>query len=153
MGKFIYKMQNILKIKEKMEDQEKQNFALMRIRLTEEEEALKRVEAKRDQIIAEGEKLRVGPVDVLKIKENEHAQRDAENEVKAQVLKVKMAERNLESARIRMQEAMQERKIHEKLRENAFHQFLKEEAEAEAKEIDQLTSYTYGRKAQTEDEK
>lgn len=151
MGKFIYKMQNILKIKEKLEDQEKQNFAMMRIRLTEEEEKLARIMEKRDRIVAEGEKLRIGAVDVLKIKENEHAQRDAEAEVKAQRLQVTMAERNLEAARIRMQEAMQERKIHEKLRENAFDNFLKEEAEAEAKEIDQLTSYTYGRKAQTEE--
>ncbi|MCQ2522272.1 MAG: flagellar export protein FliJ [Lachnospiraceae bacterium] len=144
-------MQNILKIKEKLEDQEKQNFAMMRIRLTEEEEKLARIMEKRDRIVAEGEKLRIGAVDVLKIKENEHAQRDAEAEVKAQRLQVTMAERNLEAARIRMQEAMQERKIHEKLRENAFDNFLKEEAEAEAKEIDQLTSYTYGRKAQTEE--
>ena len=140
-------MQNVLNIKEKLETQEKQNYAMMRLRLTEEETLLAEVCAKRDQIVAEGERLRIGTVDLLKIKENEHAQRDAEGEVKKQVNKVKLAEKNLQTAENRMKEAMQERKIHEKLRENAFAEFMQEEAMAEAKEIDQLTSYTYGKKA------
>ena len=45
-----------------------------------------------------------------------------------------------------MQNAITERKIHEKLRENAFDKFVKEEAMNEAKEIDELTSYKYGLK-------
>ena len=56
------------------------------------------------------------------------------------------AQKNLETARIRMQNAITERKIHEKLRENAFEKFVKEEAMNEAKEIDELTSYKYGLK-------
>ena len=39
-----------------------------------------------------------------------------------------------------------ERRTHEILRENAFEEFLLEEKAAESKEIDQLTSYTYGQK-------
>ena len=41
---------------------------------------------------------------------------------------------------------MQERKAHEKLKENAFEAFMKEEQAAESKEIDQLTTYTHGQK-------
>ena len=41
---------------------------------------------------------------------------------------------------------MQERKIQEKLRENAFEAFMKEENAREGKEVDELVSYTYGQK-------
>ena len=35
------------------------------------------------------------------------------------------------------------RKAHEKLKENAFEEFMKEEQAQESKEIDQLTTYTW----------
>ena len=147
MGRFIYRMQNILQLKEKLEDREKQNFALMQAKLNEEEALLASLRAKLEEIIEEGKRLRIGEIDTLRIKENERSQKDGEERVNKQMMQVRAAEKNLEVARRRMQEAMQERKIHEKLRENAFEKFLKEEAAQEAKEIDELTSYTYGRKA------
>ncbi len=42
---------------------------------------------------------------------------------------------------------MQESKTHEKLREKAFDEFLHEENAREAKEVDELTSYTHSRKS------
>ena len=52
-------------------------------------------------------------------------------------MKVMAAEKNLENARVKMQNAIAERKIHEKLKENAFDEFIKEEGMKEAKEIDE----------------
>ena len=43
--------------------------------------------------------------------------------------------------------AMQESKTQEKLKEKAFEEFIHEENAREAKEVDELTSYTHGRKA------
>ena len=40
---------------------------------------------------------------------------------------------------------MQERKTHDKLKEKAFEQFVKDENARESKEIDELTSYSYGK--------
>ena len=57
------------------------------------------------------------------------------------------AERQLEEARLKLQNAMQESKTQEKLKEKAFEEFVHEENAREAKEIDELTSYTHGRKA------
>ena len=51
---------------------------------------------------------------------------------------------------IKLQDAMQERKIQEKLRENAFEAFMEEEKARESREIDELTSYTYGQKTMEE---
>ncbi len=45
---------------------------------------------------------------------------------------------------------MKERKIHETLREKAFGIFLVEENRREGKEVDELTSYTYGKRSKEE---
>ena len=59
---------------------------------------------------------------------------------------VDKAIRILEKERQKLTEVMIERKSHEKLKENAFEQFLQDLNSAEGKEVDELTSYTYGQK-------
>lgn len=138
-------MQNILNLKENIETQEKQNFALMRLKLSEEEEELQRRRNARKSLEEEAKVMREGPVNILKLKENEASLKYAGEQIKAQMLKVRIAEKNLDAARLKMQRAIQDREIHEKLKERAFEEFMEEEKMAEAKEIDQLTSYTYGK--------
>ena len=151
MARFRYRMQNILELKEKLEEQEKNNFASRRAALTEEEEKMDAVLAKRDAIVAEGKALRLTTIDVKKISENQRAKEYVEEAVKQQRIKVRIAEKNLDAARVKMQAAMQERKIHEKMRERAFERFVEEQNAEEVKEIDQLTSYVYGTKEDDED--
>ena len=146
MARFRYQMQNILSIKEKLEEQEKQNFALMRRKLSEEEAVLEQLQKKREELAEESRRIRTDKINVLKLKENEASRKYMEDQVKQQHLKVRIAEKNLESARIKMQRATQERKIHDKLKEKAFENFMQEESRNEAKEIDELTSYVYGQK-------
>lgn len=139
-------MQNILNIKEKLETQEKQNFAMMRMRLNEEEEKLDNLKKRREAVAEEGKRMRLESIDILSIKENSALAKYLDDEIKGQLLKVRAAEKNLENARVKMQQAIQERQIQEKLKENAFNEFMHEENMAEAKEIDELTSYVYGQK-------
>ncbi len=146
MAKFNYRMQNILQLKEKMEEQERNNFAARRRALTEEEEKLAALIAKRNAVAEEGKRLRQTVIDVRSIRENEDLQRYTDEQVKQQRIKVRVAEKSLDAARAKMQEAMQERKIHEKMREKAFERFVAEVNAAEVKEIDELTSYVYGNK-------
>jgi flagellar FliJ protein len=146
MAKFNYRMQNILQLKEKMEEQERNNFAARRRALTEEEEKLQALIDKRNAVAEEGRRLRQTVIDVRSIRENEDMQRFTEEQVKQQRIKVRVAEKSLDAARIKMQEAVQERKIHEKMREKAFERFIAEMNAAEVKEIDELTSYVYGNK-------
>ena len=150
MARFRYRMQNILELKQKLEEQEKNNFAARRMALTEEEDKLDAVLSKRDAIVQEGKDLRLTTIDVTKIRENQRARDYVEEEVKQQRVKVRIAEKNLDAARIKMQAAMQERKIHEKMREKAFERFVEEMNAAEVKEIDQLTSYVYGTREEDE---
>lgn len=144
MARFVYRMQNILELKEKLEEQEKNNFAMRQRQLNEEQEILDTLIAHLNALEEEGKALRLTVIDILKIKENERSVEYAEEEVKKQRVKVRVAEKNLEAARNRMQEAIQERKIHEKMREKAFERFVAEVNAAEVKEIDELTSYVYG---------
>ena len=53
----------------------------------------------------------------------------------------------MENARIKLEEAMKERKIYEKLRENAFNEFLEQLEHEEQMEINELVSYRHGKAA------
>lgn len=152
MARFNYRMQNILQLKEKMEEQERNNFAARRRALTEEEDKLQALIDKRNAVAEEGKRLRQTVIDVRSIRENEDLQRYTEEQVKQQRIKVRVAEKSLDAARAKMQEAVQERKIHEKMREKAFERFIAEMNAAEVKEIDELTSYVYGTKDPVDDE-
>ncbi|MBE5865601.1 MAG: flagellar export protein FliJ [Lachnospiraceae bacterium] len=146
MAKFRYKLQNILNIKQKLEDQAKQDFSTARMQLDEEEEKLEALIERRCEYEEQARKLRKGALNIRDLEENKNAILTMNDFVSAQRVEVDKAARRLEKARIRMTEAMQERKTQETLREKAFEEFLQEENRAESKVIDELTSYTYGQK-------
>ena len=146
MAKFVFQMESILSIKEKLEDQAKMEFAEARRRLTEEEEKLEMLFRRKAEYEEEGRRLREDTLEVLDILGNRNAILQMEEFIELQKLEVEKAEEALEVKRQKLQEVMQERKIHEKLREKAFEAFMKEENAKESKEIDELVSYTYGQK-------
>ncbi len=146
MARFRYRMQSILNIKIKMEEQAKMEFAAARIRLDEEEEKLQVLFNRKESYESEGRKLRKESLKVLDILENRDAIAIMDEFILFQKQQVKLAEDNLEAARLKLQLARQESKTHERLREKAFEVFMHEENAREAKEVDELTSYTHGRK-------
>lgn len=146
MAKFIYRMQSIFDIKEKMEEQAKMEFAAARMHLTEEEEKLQVLVVRKDAYEDQGRMLRSDSLKVMDIMENRDAITTMEEFIILQKKQVKRAEDQLEEARIKLQNAMQESRTQEKLREKAFNEFMKEENAREAKEVDELVSYTHGRK-------
>lgn len=146
MAKFIYKMQNILNLKLKLEEQQKMEFAAARRRLDEEEEKLNLLFARKAGYEEEGRRLREDELNVQDILDNRNALLQMDDYIAFQRTQVAKAEAELEKERRKLQEAMQERKIQEKLRENAFEVFIREENARESKEVDELVSYTYGQK-------
>lgn len=147
MAKFIYRMQSILDIKEKMEEQAKNEFARARLRLNEEEEKLKMLEDRKASYEQQGRKLQESSLNVQKILENCNAIERIKEFIAIQKKAVTTAQAQLEDARRRLQNAMQESKTQTRLKEKAFEEFLKEENARESKEIDELVSYTYGQKS------
>ena len=127
MAKFVYSMQNILDMKEKLERQEKNDYSRANVRLLEAQDELERL---KDRQREQEEKLRQNlkeSMQVLQIKEAENGVEVIKMYVKQQMLCVKQRERELEEARTRLALAMRERKTFEKLREKAFQQFMEEE--------------------------
>ena len=151
MAVFRYKMQGILDIKEKLENKAKQDFAEANMRLDAEKQKMDELQAKRFFYMQEGVKLRMEIIDVRKIRENKIAVLKMDEDIANQKKEIARAAKAVEKARAALQEVMQERKAHEKLKESAFEEFLKEEQATESKEIDQLTSYTYGQKLMEEE--
>ena len=151
MAVFRYKMQGILDIKEKLENKAKQDFAEANMRLDAEKQKMDELQAKRFFYMQEGVKLRMEIIDVRKIRENKIAVLKMDEYIANQKKEIARAAKAVEKARAALREVMQERKAHEKLKESAFEEFLKEEQATESKEIDQLTSYTYGQKLMEEE--
>ena len=146
MAKFIYRMQSVLDIKQKLEEQAKNEFAKARLQLTLEEDRLQKLMERRNSYMEEGKKLRESSLNVRDILENRDAIENMKRLITAQQRTVKKAEEMLETAREKLTEAMKESKTQEKLKEKAFKTFMKEENARESREIDELVSYTYGQK-------
>lgn len=146
MGRFRYSMQSILNIKLKLETQAKQEFSAARAALDREEEKLQALCDRKDGYARKGEALLSGNLNLRAIEENREALRCMEVFIDQQRRNVEAAERNLEKVREKLAQVMMERKTHERLKEKAFEEFLMEEKRQESKEIDQLTSYTYGQR-------
>ena len=146
MAKFQYRMQSILNIKLKMEEQAKMQFAQAQARLNEEEAKLQNLIDRKDCYQAELKDVLQTKLDLLKIEELQNAVMRMEEFIAMQKREVDKAVAAMEKERKKLTEVMMERKSHEKLKENAFEQFLQELNSAEGKEVDELTSYTYGQK-------
>lgn len=143
MTKFVYRMQNILDIKIKLENQEKIAFGLANAKLAEEQEKLQKILVQRAGYERQARELMKGTLHVQDIRECRRAIDTMKSLQRTQMMNVHAAEKNVELARKRLNDVMIERKTHEKLREKAFEQFKKEIAQTEGKEIDELVSYNY----------
>ena len=146
MARFRYSMQSILDIKLKLETQAKQEFSAARAALDEEERKLQLLFDRKSEYEDEAARLRSGTLNFRDMEDNQTAIRCMEYFIDDQRVCVREAERMLERARTKLAEVMIERKTQENLRDTACEDFLREENRREGKEVDELTSYTYGQK-------
>ncbi|NLJ95524.1 MAG: flagellar export protein FliJ [Clostridiales bacterium] len=144
MKKFRYSMENILRIKLKLEDQAKISYANARNRLNTEEEKLLALRQKKASYEDEQRNLNGSKLDLFKLKELSQSIEIMKINIKEQRAVISMAEQRLEVARIRLNDAMIERKTQEKLKEKAWQEYMKEFEAEEQKEIDELNSFNYG---------
>ena len=151
MAKFKYRMQNILDIKQKLEESAKMEFGEANVRVMEEEEKLSVIEERKRAYETEAGRLRSAKLQVADIKNNTKAISVLGDMKKVQVSEVDKAKNILDQKRVKLQIAMQERKTQEKLYENAFEEFMREENARESKEVDELTSYVYGKRTKEEE--
>ena len=143
MAKFIYRMQSILDIKYKLEEQAKQHYMSVRTRLNTALNELEVLNKRKDEYFNTYRELLAKKLDVLEIETCKNAILIMDEYIEEQQMKVSQIEQELNKAVDAMNIAMKERKIYEKLREHQFEEFLQELNREEMKEIDQLVSYQY----------
>jgi flagellar FliJ protein len=146
MGRFRYRLQNVLNIKLKLETQAKQEFAAAKAALDRQEEILYELKKRREAYEKEIQRLLAGKLNLLEINTSRDAVILMEGFIQEQRKQVDLAAQALELARENLADVMKERKTYETLKEKAFEEFLVEENRQESKEVDELTSYTYGQK-------
>lgn len=144
MAKFLYRMQNILNIKYKLEDTAKQNFADALLALRTEEEKQETLVKRRDAYAAEYEQMLVGKLDFLTMEQCANAVDIMNEKIMEQDDVIRAKSKELEQARQKLNQVIQERKMHETLKEKQFEVFQKELSMQEVKEIDEVVSYQYG---------
>lgn len=134
-------------MKEKLEDQAKNEYAQANVRLMREQEKLEHVIARREDAKRKLKLVLQETLSLVEIRKRENAVEVLKYYVVQQRLVVRRCEKEVEVAREKLSEAMKERKIFEKLREKAFAEFVAEENRKEQKEVDELMSYKHGTKA------
>lgn len=152
MTKFIYKMESILQIKYKMEDQAKTAYGNAHAKLIMEEKKLEELISKKEYYKEKLTNLMQSVLKILDIKQCENDIEIVKYYIKLQQVEVKKAEQQLEAARIRLNNAMIERKTHENLKEKAFEAFMLEYEAEQRKEIDELVSFQYNNPTDDQEE-
>jgi flagellar FliJ protein len=148
MAKFKYRMQNVLRVKEKLEEQVKMEFSMAQNAYRTEEEKLEALYERKNRYLLEGQELRKKTLHVREIQENKAALIQMNLYINDQIDVLEKARQALEEVQERLVLAMQERKTHEILKEAEFEEYKKEERAKESMEIDELVSYVYGKKGE-----
>lgn len=146
MAKFKYRMQNILDIKSKLETQARNEYAIANQNYLKEQEKLQNLILKRLSFEQRLKELMSGTINVKEVQIAKNDVNAMKTIVRRQMMEVHRAEGELDRARAALTEVMTERKTHEKLKEKAFEDFKQDIKNEEAKEIDELVSFTYNNK-------
>lgn len=145
MAKFIFKMENILEVKRKLEDQAKSVYASALAVLDEEQQRLLQLEQQKEGYKERLTSMMIASLKIHEIRTMEDAVEVMKYRISDQMIRVQDAEIKAERARQALQAAVVERKTYEKLKEKAFEEFKLEINAQEKKEVDELVSYTFSK--------
>jgi len=151
MAKFIFKMESILSVKTKLEDQAKAEYGIEMMKLREEEHKLSLLEKRKRGFEQKLFEALAGRLVILSIKMLEDSVENLKYNIRMQIAVIKRQEERVAKAREKLDNAMKERKIFEKLKEKAFEEFKAEINAQEQKEVDQLVSFRFRSAGESED--
>ena len=118
MAKFIFKMESILSVKEKLEEQAKAEYSIEMMKLRQEEEKLDKLKLRRDMYQSKLYDAVTDKLNILEIKILEDSVENIKYNIKLQMVVVANQQRVVEKAGEKLDNAMKERKTYEKLKEN-----------------------------------
>ena len=143
MAKFIFKMESILSVKQKLEDQAKAEYSIEIIKLRQEEEKLDELKKRKSEYQTKLYDAVMDTLDILKIKILEDSVENIKYNIKLQLIVIANQQKSVDRAREKLDNAMKERKTYEKLKEKAFEEFKEQINAEEQKEINELVSFKF----------
>ncbi len=151
MAKFVFSMENLLRIKIKFEDQAKAEYGIQMAILRQEEEKLFGLEKRKAEMQEQLKEQVKDVLDLFRIRQLEDGVENIKYNINLQKVVIANQQKKVEQARKKLDEAMKERKTYEKLKEKAFEIFKQEVNAQEQKEIDELVSFRFGNGKESED--
>ena len=150
MAKFKFRLQGLLDIKLKIEDQKKQEYGLAMARVEQEKKKKQELLNKKEDSIVEFRER----IDEI-ISSQSHASYNnyiefLKEEAIRQDKVILEAQKQAEIKRQELVEAMKERKTLEKLSERQYEEFLLEQKLAEQRIVDEIVSYRFDNRAENE---
>ena len=143
MHKFRFKLEGVLSVKMRLEEQAKAAFASAMQTLNacehKRDEAAARVRAYEQKL----EELVNGILNITEITVCKDAIRIVREDLVEKENAVKRAQNRVEMCRKNLSNAIMERKTIEKLKEKEFEEYIKEYNDEERKQIDELVSYRH----------
>lgn len=144
--KFRFKLQSVLELKIKMEDDEKKKLADLIALQAREEQVLQSLHYQREQRIQEfKEKQGAGGINVMELQMYAYIIDKLKNDIINQQLRLKEIAIKVEEQRQNLIKATQEKKIYEKLKEKQQEAWTAEEEFEEKKLIDELSTIKFAR--------
>ncbi|MGI6083819.1 MAG: flagellar export protein FliJ [Acetivibrionales bacterium] len=141
MAIFKFRLQTILRLKEQLEKNAKNELGAAIRKMEEEKSRLKVIEDNIDITTNDFRTACSGIIRPEKIKELKTYLEHLQYEREKQKENVKRQQKNVDKIRERLVEIMKERKVLENLKEKEFQEYLKEEGKKEQLQVDELVSF------------
>lgn len=145
MAGFKFKLDGLLNVKEKIEEQKKIELGKAIANLSYEQEKLNEIKNRRTQVIEAQRDSVKNIVNVSNYMQINNFIKQLDKQEQYQLVKIKQAEIIVDERKKELMEAMKERKSLEKLKENEQVAYNKEVLMKEQKIVDEIVSYKYNK--------
>lgn len=145
MAKFKFKLQSFLGVKEKIEDQKKNEYGKA-LNVLKQEEDKKKILLKQylDTLNEMRNKIANG-INPMQLQQYNNFISYILDEIDRQEIVIEKARNMAEKKRQELVDAMKNRKMLETLKEHKYEEYIKEEKKADQKIIDEIVSFKYSK--------
>ncbi len=144
MKGFKFRLQSLLNVKEKFEQQAKIAFGEETAKLKLEKDKLIELYNSKEDVVQKQRESFTGTIDIFSFNEYRNYSMKLDIMIKNQIEAVQIQTIRTEEAKARLAEIIKERKTLEKLKEKEVEIFKKEMQLAEDKQVDELVTYKFG---------
>lgn len=146
MSKFIFKMQNFLNVKEKLEEQKKIDYGNAVSKLEKEQQILKNLKQQKQELIKNIKNNIKNQVYFDQLQNINNYIVFIDKQIYEQKQSLNDAYKQVEQARNNLVEAVKDTKTLQSLKDNEREKYFFLEGQKEQKNVDELVSYKYNKK-------